>query len=83
MRATFEFPDTIFRELESIARREGATPGDLIRRLVEDHLNRRDFAMAPRQNVRLPLIPESETGVIPFIKGAEVDEILSRDHLPA
>ncbi|MEO8098896.1 MAG: CopG family transcriptional regulator [Acidobacteriota bacterium] len=80
MRATVELPDAVLQQLESLASREGATAADLIRRLVESHLNQRQAA-SPGQSVHLPLIPESETGPLRPVTRAKVDEILSRDHL--
>jgi len=38
MQAAVEPPDAILRQLEILAKREGATPDDLILRLVEAHV---------------------------------------------
>ena len=64
-----------------IASREGATPGDLIRRIVEDHLVRSQPSVQRTLNVSLPLIPASETGSIRPVTGKDVDELLPDDHL--
>lgn len=79
MQATVEFPDAVLQRLELLATQEGATAADLIRRLVEAHLNLRETPALPNQYVRLPLIPASETGPIQPVTGSDVDEILSRD----
>jgi len=83
MQAIIELPDEVLQQLEMLARREGATPGDLIRRIVEDHVARSQSSIRPSLNVRLPLIPASETGPIRPVTGRDVDELLSDDHLTA
>jgi hypothetical protein len=83
MQATVELPAVVLQQLEILARREGATPGDLIRRVVEDHLARSQPPVQRSFNVSLPLIPASETGSIHLLTGKDVDELLSDDHLPA
>ena len=83
MQATVELPEVVLRQLEMLAQREGATPGDLIRRIVEDHVARSQPSVQRSLNVSLPLIPASETGAIRPITGKDVDELLSDEHLPA
>ena len=83
MQSTVELPEGVLQQLEMLARREGATPGDLIRRIVEDHVARSQPSAQRSLNVSLPLIPASETGPIRPITGKDVDELLSDDHLPA
>ena len=83
MQATVELPEVVLQQLETIARREGATPGDLIRRIVEDHVARCQPSIQRSFNVSLPLIPACETGPIQPITGKDVDVLLSDDHLPA
>jgi hypothetical protein len=83
MQATIELPEAVLRQLETLAKREGATPGDLIRRLVEAHVAHSEAFAQPGQYVSLPLIPASETGPIQPLTGKDVDQLLSSDHLPA
>jgi hypothetical protein len=83
MQATVELPEGILQQLEMLARLEGATPGDLIRRIVEDHVARSQPSLQPTLNVSLPLIPASETGPIRPITGKDVDKLLSDDRLTA
>ena len=83
MQATVELPDGVLQQLEMLARREGATPGDLIRRIVEDHVARSQSSGQRSLNVSLPLIPASETGPIRPVTGKDVDELLSDEPLPA
>jgi len=81
MQATVELPEVILQQLEMLARREGATPSDLIRRIVEDHVARSQPSVQHSLNVSLPLIPASETGPIRPVTGKHVDELLTDDHL--
>jgi hypothetical protein len=83
MQATVELPEVVFQQLETLARREGATPGDLIRRIIEDHVARSQPSIRRSLNVSLPLIPASETGSIRPVTGKDVDELLTDDHLTA
>jgi hypothetical protein len=83
MQATVELPEVVLQQLEILARREGATPGDLIRRIVEDHVARSQPSVQRGFNVSLPLIPASETGPIRPLTGKDVDELLSDDNFAA
>ena len=83
MQATVELPEAVLRELEILARREGATAADLIRRLVETHVASSQPPVERRLEVPLPLIPAAETGPIQPVTGADVDELLSREHFTA
>lgn len=60
MRATVELPDQVLHQLEILAGQEGATPSDLIRRIVEDHLARNQPSVPRSHSVSLPLIPASD-----------------------
>lgn len=70
-------------QLEMLAKQEGATPADLIRRLVEARIETSSEPLQCNLEAHLPLIPASETGPIQPVTGADVDAILSRDHLTA
>jgi len=83
VQATVELPEPVLRQLEVLASREGATAADLIRRLVEGHVANSQPPVQRSLNVPLPLIPATETGPIQPVTGADVDELLSRDHLPS
>jgi Ribbon-helix-helix protein, copG family len=83
MQATVELPEPLLQQLEMLARREGATPGDLIRRIVEDHVARSQASAQRTFNASLPLIPASETGPILPVTGEDVDKLLSDDRLTA
>ena len=75
MQATVELPEVVLQQLEMLATREGATPGDLIRRIVEDHVARSQPSVQRSLSVSLPLIPASETGPIGPVTGKDVDEL--------
>jgi hypothetical protein len=83
MHATVELPEAVIEQLEMLARREGATPGDLIRRIVEDHVARIRPFVEIAVTVSLPLIPASETGPIRPVTGKDLDELLSDGRLTA
>ena len=83
MQATVELPEPVLRQLEILAKREGATPADLILRLVEAHVERYSLPLQSNIEVHLPLISASETGTIQPVTGRDIDEIFSRDHLTA
>ena len=83
MQATVDLPEAVLHQLEMLARREGGTPGDLIRRIVEYDVARSQPSAARSLNVSLPLIPASETGPIRPVTGKDVDELLSGDRLTA
>jgi hypothetical protein len=83
MQATVELPEAVLQQLEMLAKREGATPGDLIRRIVEDHVARNQPSVQRSLSVSLPLIPASETGPIAPVTGKDVDKLLSDDRLTA
>jgi hypothetical protein len=75
MQARVDLPEAVLQQLETLARREGATPGDLIRRIIEDHVARSQPSVQRILNVSLPLIPASETGPIRPVTGKVVDEL--------
>lgn len=83
MQASVDLPEAVLHQLEMLARREGATPGDLIRRIVEEHVAGSQLAVGRSLDVSLPLIPASETGPIRAFTGKDVDELLSDDRLTA
>ena len=83
MQATVELPEPFLRQLEVLAKREGATPADLILRLVEAHVEQCNPPVQRTIEVHLPLIAASETGPIQPVTGKDVDDIFSRDHLTA
>ena len=83
MQATVELPEAVLRQVEVLARREGVTAAELIRRLVSAHVACSKPSVEHNHEAPLPLIPASETGPILPIKGKDVDELLARDHLTA
>jgi hypothetical protein len=83
MQAIVELPEPVLRELETLARSEGTTAADLIQRIVEAHVASRQTSVERPFSVPLPLIQAAETGPIQPVSGADVDELLSRDHLTA
>jgi len=62
--APVELPDALLRQLELLAGRQGETPAELIRRLVEDYVASTQPVATRALDVPLPLIPAFETGPI-------------------
>jgi Ribbon-helix-helix protein, copG family len=83
MQATVELTEAVLRRLEALARQEGATTADMIRRLVEAHVKHIQSVAERSHDVRLPLIQASETGSIQPLTGAALDELLTRHDLTA
>jgi hypothetical protein len=83
MQATVDLPENLLLEVEAIARREGSTSSDVIRKIVQAHLGSSAPGMERRLSVSLPLIPFAETGPIRPINGSEVDALFSRDDFTA
>jgi len=83
MQATVELPETVLRQLETLARSEGKTVADLIQQIVQSHMADRQTLNDLRSAASPPVIPATETGPIQPVSGRDVDELLSRDHLPA
>jgi hypothetical protein len=52
---------------------------DLVQRLVAEHFARNNSLAVQTTEVRLPLIPADETGPIPPITGADIDNLFARD----
>jgi hypothetical protein len=80
VQATVELRDAILRQLEMLAKQEGATPADPILRLIEAHEEQCNPPVQRTIEVHLPLIAASETGPIQPVTGRDVDEVFSRDH---
>jgi len=76
MQATVELPDQVLHQLEMLAGQDGATPSDLIRRIVEDHLARSQPSEPRTYSVSLPLISATETGPIQPVTGKHLDGLL-------
>lgn len=83
MQAMIELPESILHQLEALARQEGATAGELIRRIVEEHLSHSRPTGRRDLNVSLPLIPGTETGPLMTVTGQELDNLLADDHITA
>jgi hypothetical protein len=78
MQVTVELSAAVIRELEIRARREGATLADLIRCLVEAHVEDSSAPAVRNLEAHLPLIAASETGPIHPVTGEAVFGSTSR-----
>jgi hypothetical protein len=91
MAVAVQLPEALAHRLQKLALEEGTSLDGLIRRLVTEHLERPKTASghqgsersAPRKEVRFPLIPKEETGVIFPFTGADLDEMFARDDFPS
>jgi hypothetical protein len=53
----------------------------VIRRIVEDHLQRADSVIRPKRDIVLPLISATQTGTIRRLTGADIDQIFADEDL--
>jgi hypothetical protein len=83
MLVTLELPEAVLQQVEGLAKRQGVTAAELIRQLVDAHLENRRFSVRHSHDVHLPLIPASETGSIGPFNGADIDEIVFGDYFPS
>jgi hypothetical protein len=81
MQAIIDLPESVLESLATLARRQGATPSDVIRRIVEDHLQRADSVIRPKRDIVLPLISATQTGTIRRLTGADIDQIFADEDL--
>ena len=85
MKASVRLPEALAQRLEKLAEEEGTSLDGLIRLLVSEHAERRrgvtGHQPGVRKEVRFPLIPIEETGVILPVTGAALDEMFALDDL--
>lgn len=81
MDASLPLPGALVERLERLADEEGITIDDLIRRLVSEHVARRQPLHAKRADTRFPLIARSETGVVAPVTGKALDEMFAGEDL--
>jgi hypothetical protein len=82
MPVTLELPEAVLRQVEGLAERRGLTVGELIRQLVDAHMENNHPSLRNAKEIRLPLIPASETGPIGPFDGAYIDQLFL-DHFPS
>ena len=85
MEASVQLPEALAQRLEKLAEEEGTSLDGLIRLLVAEHAERRKgvsgHRSGVRKEVRFPLIPIEETGVILPVTGAALEEMFALDDL--
>jgi hypothetical protein len=81
MQAIIDLPESVLESLATLARRQGATPSEVIRQIVEDHLQKADSGIRPKRDIALPLIYATQTGTIRRLTGADIDEIFADEDL--
>ena len=75
MRTTLDLPDETFRELKTLAARRGVTLKSILRRAVENELERPETASGRRQ-VRFPILESKEPASLE-LTNAEIEELLT------
>ncbi len=84
MEATLQLPEALARRLQELALQEGASLDGLIRMLIAEHAEihhgtPQSNPLRQRTDIRLPLIPREETGLIQPVSGADLDDMFSHD----
>lgn len=76
MRTTIELPDPVFREMKSLAARQGASLKEFALRAIQNELSRRRRSARRRFAVKLPLVPSRRPGVLRSMTHAEIEDLL-------
>ena len=75
MRTTLYLPDETFRELKTLAARQGATLKSVLRRAVEKEL-RRPHDESGARRVKFPIVDSKEPASLD-LSNAEIEELLT------
>jgi len=75
MRTTLDLPDETFRELKTLAARQGVTLKSVLRRAVEKEL-RRPHDESGARRVKFPIVDSTEPASLD-LSNAEIDELLT------
>ena len=75
MRTTLDLPDETFRELKTLAARQGATLKSVLRRAVEKEL-RRPHDESGARRVKFPIVDSKEPASLD-LSNAEIEELLT------
>ena len=75
MRTTLDLPDETFRELKTLAARQGVTLKSVLRRAVEKELRRTQNESGGRR-VKFPVLDSKEPASLD-LSNAEIEELLT------
>jgi hypothetical protein len=76
MRTAFEFPESLYRQGEQVARRQGVTIEEFVIRAVERELSAAPRGSSGQTQVKLPLVPSKSPGVLD-LKDYDFDDLLA------
>jgi len=76
MSTVIEFPETLFREGEQVARLQGVTVEEFVIRALERELSATPRGRSGQTPVKLPLVPSKSPGVLD-LKDYDFDDLLA------
>jgi hypothetical protein len=76
MRTAIEFPESLYRQGEQIARLQGVTIEEFVIRALERELSAAPGGRAGQMRVKLPLVPSKNPGVLD-LKDYDFDDLLA------
>ena len=76
MRTAIEFPESLYRQSEQIARLQGVTMDEFVIRALERELSAAPGGSAGHTPVKLPLVPSKNPGVLD-LKDYDFDDLLA------
>jgi hypothetical protein len=76
MRTTIELPDSTFREMKSLAARQGTSLKEFALRAMQREISRVRQGARRRFAVKLPLIPSRRPGALRSMTNAEIEDLL-------
>jgi hypothetical protein len=76
MRTAIEFPESLYRQGEQIARLQGVTVEEFVIRALERELGTAPGVRSGQTPVKLPLVPSKSPGVLD-LKDYDFDDLLA------
>lgn len=76
MRTTVELPDEVFREMKSLAARQGRSMKEFVLKAIEKELSRLRRPARVRYSARLPLVRSKHPGALRSMTNAQIDDLL-------
>ena len=76
MRTTIEVPDPVFREMKSLAARQGTSMKEFALRAIENSVAKARQSRKKRFSVKLPLVPSKHPGSLRSMTNAEIEDLL-------
>jgi hypothetical protein len=76
MSTAIEFPETLFRQGELVARLQGVTVEEFVIRALERELSAASSSRSAQRPVKLPLVPSKSPGALD-LKDYDFDDLLA------